>query len=179
MKRSTTALLCATVALAAPAGAAAATGSRLWSSSGCGGCHTLAAAGSSGSEGPNLDQLRPSQSAVAAQVTGGGPGMPSFGGTLSAADIDALAAWVSSVAGGSAAAGSRATAGSTALPPPAQWVRRLQRDLAKLGYFHHAVTGVYGPITTAAVKRFQASAGLTRDGLWGPKSQAALVARLR
>jgi len=174
MKRSTTALLCTAIALAAPAGAGAATGSRLWSSSGCGDCHTLAAAGSSGSEGPNLDQLRPSQSAVAAQVTGGGPGMPSFGGSLSAAEIDALAAWVSSAAGGSQTA-----AGGAALPPPAQWVRRLQRDLAKLGYFHHAVTGVYGPITTAAVKRFQASAGLTRDGLWGPKSQAALVARLR
>ena len=61
--------------------------------------------------------------------------------------------------------------------PPAK-VKRLQRDLAKLGFFHHAVTGYYGPITTKAVKRFQRSVGLTPDGVWGPRSQAALSARL-
>ena len=169
-------LLACAVALAAAPGANASTGGQIWAASGCGGCHTLAAAGSSGEGGPNLDQLQPSASAVAAQVTSGGPGMPSFGGTLSASQIDALAAWVSASThgGGSSSTGPSATA----LPPPAAWVRRLQRDLAKLGYFHHAVTGVYGPITTAAVTRFQRAAGLKPDGMWGPKSQAALKKRL-
>ena len=165
--------ICAFALAASPAYGS--TGSSLWASSGCGGCHTLAAAGSSGNVGPDLDQLQPSASAVAAQVTSGGPGMPSFGGSLSQSEIDALAAWVSSAAGGSGQSG----ASSSALPPPAAWVRRLQHDLAILGYFHHAVTGVYGPITTAAVKRFQASARLKRDGIWGPRSQAALVRALR
>ena len=57
-------------------------------------------------------------------------------------------------------------------------VKRLQRNLAKLGYFHHVVTGYYGPITTKAVKRFQTSVGLKADGIWGPRSEAALKARL-
>src|SRR5262245_8862333 len=34
-------------------------GSSIYVSSGCGGCHTLAAANSTGTVGPNLDQLKP------------------------------------------------------------------------------------------------------------------------
>jgi murein L,D-transpeptidase YcbB/YkuD len=161
-----------------PATAGAATGQQVWSQAGCGACHTLAAAGSSGNAGPNLDALRPSGATVAAQVTYGGGGMPSFGGSLSGAEIQALATWVSSVAGG--------TPGAAGLPAPTvptstmstTKVKRLQRNLARLGFFHHVVTGYYGPITTKAVKRFQRSVGLTADGIWGPKSEAALRARL-
>jgi len=57
-------------------------------------------------------------------------------------------------------------------------VRVLQADLARLGYFHHVVTGYYGPITTRAVKRFQRAAGLKPDGIWGRRSAAALKKRL-
>jgi peptidoglycan hydrolase-like protein with peptidoglycan-binding domain len=57
-------------------------------------------------------------------------------------------------------------------------VRTLQSDLAQLGYFHHGVTGYYGPVTTGAVKRFQRSAGLQIDGIWGPQSASALQRRL-
>lgn len=67
---------------------------------------------------------------------------------------------------------------SSALPPPAAWVSRLQTKLGRLGYFSGPVTGVYGPLTTAAVKRFQAASSLTPDGRWGPASQAALTTRL-
>jgi cytochrome c553 len=153
------------VALLLPGAASASTGSQLFANEGCGGCHTLSAASAYGQGGPNLDQLQPSAAAVAAQVESGGGGMPSFGGRLSISEIDALAAFVSTAAGGGS---------SGALPPPAVWVRRLQTELAHLGYFHHAATGVYGPITTAAVKRFQRAHGLAVDGKWGPKSQAAL-----
>ena len=51
----------------------------------CATCHTLAAAGSTGTVGPNLDQLKPSMATVVHQVTDGGGGMPAFGSTLSAA----------------------------------------------------------------------------------------------
>ena len=81
--------------------AAAGGGAQVWNQAGCGGCHTLAAAGATGTVGPDLDQLRPSAAVVAAQVSSGGGGMPSFSGTLSAAQIAAVAAYVSSAAGGS------------------------------------------------------------------------------
>ncbi len=153
-----------------PAAARAATGPQLWSQAGCGGCHTLNAAGSTGTAGPNLDSLRPSAAAVADQVASGGGGMPSFSGSLSSTDIQALAAWVSGSAGGASAAP------ASGLPTTA--VARLQRQLKKLRFFHGPVTGFYGPLTIAAVKRFQRSAGLTADGLWGPKSASALRLRL-
>jgi hypothetical protein len=57
-------------------------------------------------------------------------------------------------------------------------VRLLQSELAQLGFFEHVVTGWYGPVTTSAVKRFQRSAALTPDGIWGPASAAALARRL-
>ncbi len=65
----------------------------------CATCHTLAAAGSTGTVGPNLDQLKPSDSVVVKQVTNGGGGMPAFGSSLSKAQIQSVALFVSSVAG--------------------------------------------------------------------------------
>ena len=65
----------------------------------CSTCHTLKAAGANGMAGPNLDQLQPDEATVKAQVTNGGGGMPAFAGTLDPAQIDAVAAYVSSVAG--------------------------------------------------------------------------------
>ena len=66
----------------------------------CGSCHTLADAGTSGAVGPNLDDAKPDAATVKAYVRGGGGGMPAFGDTLSTAEIDAVAAYVASVAGG-------------------------------------------------------------------------------
>jgi cbb3-type cytochrome c oxidase subunit III len=65
----------------------------------CGSCHTLADAGTSGTVGPNLDQLKPPQAIVQHQVTNGGSVMPAFKGTLTPAQITAVAKYVSSVAG--------------------------------------------------------------------------------
>jgi len=58
----------------------------------------LAAAGATGSIGPNLDELKPSVAAVARQVTQGGGPMPSFAGSLSKAQIAAVARFVASSA---------------------------------------------------------------------------------
>jgi DNA-binding beta-propeller fold protein YncE len=80
----------------APAGAAAApSGKQVFVSAGCGGCHTLAAAGSSGTTGPNLDDAKPSADTVEGIVTSGAGIMPSFKGRLSAAEIEAVAQFVS------------------------------------------------------------------------------------
>jgi cbb3-type cytochrome c oxidase subunit III len=65
----------------------------------CGSCHTLADAGTSGTIGPNLDQLKPVFARVQKQVINGGAVMPAFKGTLTPAQIKAVAKYVSSVAG--------------------------------------------------------------------------------
>ena len=68
-------------------------------SAGCGGCHTLKNAGTTGTVGPNLDQLMPPDAKVVTQVTNGGAAMPPFKNTLTAQQIADVAAYVSSVAG--------------------------------------------------------------------------------
>ena len=60
----------------------------------CSPCHTLSAAGSSGTVGPNLDQSTKDLAAIEQQITNGGGGMPPFKGTLTDAQIKALAKWV-------------------------------------------------------------------------------------
>jgi mono/diheme cytochrome c family protein len=65
----------------------------------CGNCHTLAAAGTSGKVGPDMDQLRPGPDLVNAQVTNGGGGMPAFKGKLTPEQITELANYVADNAG--------------------------------------------------------------------------------
>jgi mono/diheme cytochrome c family protein len=65
----------------------------------CKGCHTLKDAGATGSVGPNLDDLKPPKATVVRQVNNGGGPMPAFKGKLSDAQIDAVATYVSTVAG--------------------------------------------------------------------------------
>jgi len=171
-----------------PVGAGAVPGPGLWAQAGCGGCHTLAAAGSTGGVGPNLDLLRPAASRIALQIADGGAVMPSFNGSLSSSEIQALAAWIASVAGGSTGPSAASTANGTTGPSAGPGgalagmsvaaVRQLQTQLARLGYFHHVVTGFYGPVTTAAVTAFERSAGLNPDGIWGPHVYSALHKRL-
>jgi cytochrome c oxidase subunit 1 len=66
----------------------------------CGACHTLAEAGSSGTVGPNLDGLKPTEARVLHAIAIGGTGdgrMPK--GLYGGADAIAIAKYVSSVAG--------------------------------------------------------------------------------
>ncbi|HEX7245048.1 MAG TPA: c-type cytochrome [Solirubrobacterales bacterium] len=88
-------------------------GAQVFANNGCGGCHTLAAANSGGTTGPNLDEVLPGQSAAMveesvvdpnAQIAHGYPPnvMPStFGQSLSKKEIEDLVQFlIESTSGG-------------------------------------------------------------------------------
>ena len=72
----------------------AADGEAIFAEAGCGGCHTMKAAGASGNVGPNLDDVKPSKELVIDRVTNGMGVMPSFKGDYSAEQIAAVADFV-------------------------------------------------------------------------------------
>jgi len=72
----------------------ASAGEEVFASAGCGGCHTLEAAGSSGSIGPNLDESQPDTELTVERVTNGAGAMPSFKDQLSEQQIADVAAYV-------------------------------------------------------------------------------------
>jgi mono/diheme cytochrome c family protein len=74
-------------------------GKDVFAKSGCASCHTLKDAGATGTVGPNLDEAKPSKDLVVERVTNGKPPMPSFKGQLSDQEIEAVAEYVSTVAG--------------------------------------------------------------------------------
>ena len=71
-----------------------ANGAKVFASAGCGGCHTLEAAGSTGNVGPNLDDSQPDESLVIDRVTNGQGAMPAFADSLSEQEIADVAAYV-------------------------------------------------------------------------------------
>jgi mono/diheme cytochrome c family protein len=114
-----------------------AAGKSLFTSSGCGACHVLAAAGSKGKIGPDLDAVTLTETQIVSQITNGGRKfltptlkkqypftMTPYKGRLSTTQIQTLAAYVFTVrnaaAGAKAAAASKssATVSSGGAPPP-------------------------------------------------------------
>jgi cytochrome c553 len=71
-----------------------AAGEEVFASAGCGSCHTLQEAGTSGTVGPNLDESSIDEAGAAQQVTDGGGGMPPFSDQLSEEQIQDVAAFV-------------------------------------------------------------------------------------
>src|SRR5687767_10707008 len=69
-------------------------GAEVFASAGCGGCHVLEAAGSSGNVGPNLDESKPDEALVVERVTNGMGAMPAFEGQLDEQQIQDVAAYV-------------------------------------------------------------------------------------
>ena len=69
-------------------------GAAVFQSAGCGSCHILKAAGSTGQVGPDLDDVAPDQPTVVQQVTNGGEIMPAFSPQLSSTQINNVAAYV-------------------------------------------------------------------------------------
>jgi mono/diheme cytochrome c family protein len=97
-------------------------GAQVFASNGCGGCHTLAAAGSGGVTGPDFDEALPGQSAAMikesivdpnAKITKGYPAnvMPqNFGETLSPEELENLVQYLiksTSGGGGNSASGAK------------------------------------------------------------------------
>jgi mono/diheme cytochrome c family protein len=80
-------------------GGSVAQGKAVFQKAGCASCHTLKDAGATGTVGPNLDERKPRKQLVVERVTNGKPPMPSFKGQLSEAEINAVATYVSTVAG--------------------------------------------------------------------------------
>jgi cytochrome c553 len=72
----------------------AAAGGEIFASQGCGSCHVLEEAGSTGAVGPNLDESQVDLEQAVEQITNGGGGMPPFGGRLSEEEIQNVAAFV-------------------------------------------------------------------------------------
>ena len=104
-------LVCALAAAAAlAAGCGGRPAARTWPDSkrgkatyittGCGTCHALAAAGTKGTVGPGLDDLRLTRARVTRFVRDGGPDMPAYVKTLSPSEIADVAAFVSAASGG-------------------------------------------------------------------------------
>ena len=69
-------------------------GATIYAENGCGSCHTLADAGSTGNIGPNLDESSVDFAAAVEQITNGGGGMQAYSGTLSEEEIANVAAYV-------------------------------------------------------------------------------------
>jgi mono/diheme cytochrome c family protein len=79
--------------------AAVAAGKAVFVKTGCGACHVLASAGATGKVGPSLDSAKPDAQVVIDTVTHGKGAMPAYGRQLTPAQIEHLAAFVSTTAG--------------------------------------------------------------------------------
>jgi mono/diheme cytochrome c family protein len=65
----------------------------------CALCHTLKAADSTGTIGPNLDELKPDLEKIRKAVKDGVGNMPPYGDTLSEPEIEAVTAYVAGAVG--------------------------------------------------------------------------------
>ena len=75
-------------------------GKKLFAANGCGSCHTLEDAGSSGDVGPNLDEAKPDLQLAVDRVTNGSGAMPPFKDSLSEEQIRDVATYVVEATGG-------------------------------------------------------------------------------
>ncbi len=69
-------------------------GEAIFAEAGCGGCHVLEAAGTSGTVGPNLDESKPPKDLAIDRITNGRGAMPPFKDSYSAEQIEAVADYV-------------------------------------------------------------------------------------
>jgi peptidoglycan hydrolase-like protein with peptidoglycan-binding domain len=53
----------------------------------------------------------------------------------------------------------------------------VQTKLKALGYYHHTVDGVWGPMSVAALSSFRQEKGLTSGGVWDLAAQSALLGK--
>ena len=76
-----------------------------------------------------------------------------------------------------AAAGGSSSSSTTGLKvgSTGEKVRQLQQDLTALGYYYGDISGHYGSLTQAAVKKFQKAKGITQDGIAGTNTLNAIA----
>src|SRR6478672_11938476 len=107
--------------------------------------------------------------------------------TALAASAIALALFTAALLPGVAFAASGANASShthrvavlepgSGFPTPSRAVTSLQQKLAAKGFSPGRVDGRFGPLTRAAVRRFQRADGLAVDGIVGPHTRHGLAA---
>jgi mono/diheme cytochrome c family protein len=75
-------------------------GKEVFASAGCGGCHALADAGTTGNVGPNLDESQPDLQLVQSRVLNGAGAMPAYRDTLTDQQIADVSAYVVQATGG-------------------------------------------------------------------------------
>ncbi len=76
-------------------------GAQIFVSAGCGNCHTLAAAGTTGTVGPDLDTAQPSLDLALDRIANGAGAMPAYEGRLSEDEIREVAEFVTTQAAAS------------------------------------------------------------------------------
>jgi DNA-binding beta-propeller fold protein YncE len=140
---------------AVTAGSGTADGKKVFTSN-CGGCHTLARAGTNGSVGPNLDDLKPAAALVKTTVKNGAGTMPAFGDKLSAAEIDAVAAFV---AGEKEAAAKPAPTTTPTTVTPAAKASTVHTDRGPDGITFSGGRVWVANATAGTLQRFDASTG--------------------
>ena len=69
-------------------------GRKVWTTAGCGACHTLSSSHATGTSAPNLDEVRPSARLVVDRVALGFRAMPTYQGLLTPQQIADVGAYV-------------------------------------------------------------------------------------
>ena len=87
--------------------------------------------------------------------------------------LDAIEAAIEAAGGSASSSTSGLKVGSTGAK-----VRQLQQDLTALGYYYGDVSGHYGTLTQAAVKKFQKAKGIHQDGIAGTSTLNAIAKAL-
>lgn len=87
--------------------------------------------------------------------------------------LDAIEAAIKAAGGSSTSSNTGLKLGSTG-----EKVRQLQQDLTALGYYYGDVSGHYGSLTQAAVKKFQKAKGIGQDGIAGTSTLNAIAKAL-
>ena len=84
--------------------------------------------------------------------------------------LQAISSAITAAGGSSSSSTTGLKVGSTG-----EKVRQLQQDLTALGYYYGDISGHYGSLTQAAVKKFQKAKGITQDGIAGTNTLNAIA----